>query len=159
VPLRAVFDTTVWMSAFRSRIPTSASRLIMRACLGGHVQLVVSREILHENVEVLMRPLHRLPLEDVLEFGVFLARTALIVELEGVPQGCRDPNDDMFLETARRGSAEYVVTFDRDLLDQDLIARLEFDAIRVVSIPAFLQELRTRGIVTENTVMPKASTV
>jgi putative PIN family toxin of toxin-antitoxin system len=156
VALRAVFDTTVWVSAFRSRTSTSASRLIMRACLGGHVQLVASREILHENIEVLMRPLHRLPIEDVLELGVFLARTAHIVELEGAPQGCRDPHDDMFLETARRGGAEYVVTFDRDLLDKGLVACLEADGIRVVSIAAFLQELRTRGIVSGNTVMPKA---
>jgi predicted nucleic acid-binding protein len=62
----------------------------------------------------------------------------------------------MFLETARRGGAEYVVTFDRDLLDNDLVACLEADGIRVVSIAAFLQELRTRGIVSGNTVMPKA---
>ena len=64
----------------------------MRACLGGHVQLVASREILHENIEVLMRPLHRLPIEDVLELGVFLARTAQIVELERparVPRSAR----------------------------------------------------------------------
>jgi putative PIN family toxin of toxin-antitoxin system len=159
VALRAVFDTTVWMSAFRSRTSTSASRLIMRACLSGHVQLVASREILHENIEVLMRPLHRLPLEDVLEFGVFLARTAHVVELEGAPQGCRDPNDDMFLETARRGGAEYVVTFDRDLLHEDLVARLEADGIHVVSIAAFLQELRDAAIVRGNTVMPRASNV
>jgi predicted nucleic acid-binding protein len=104
-----------------------------------------------------MRPVHHLPLEDVLEFGVFLARTAHVVELEGVPQGCRDPNDDMFIETARRGEAEYVVTFDRDLLDKDMVERLEVDGIRVVSIATFLRELRARGVVSGNTVMPKTS--
>jgi len=65
----------------------------------------------------------------------------------------------MFLETARRGGAEYVVTFDRDLLHEDLVARLEADGIHVVSIGAFLQELRNAAIVRENTVMPRASNV
>ncbi len=153
--VRAVFDTTVWMSAFRSRTSTSASRLIMGACLNGHVELVLSREIIHENIEVLIRPQHRLPLEDVLKFGLFLARTAHLVEIDGTPQGCRDPNDDVFLETARKGQAAYVVTFDRDLLESDLVVRLEADAINVVSIAAFLHELRTLGIVVGNTVVPR----
>ena len=126
----------------------------MRACLNGHVRLVLSREIVHENIEVLIRPQHRLPLEDVLDFGLYLARTADLVEIEGTPQGCRDPNDDVFLETARKGQAEYVVTFDRDLLEVDLVGRLEADAINVVSIGTFLRELRTRGIVIGNTVVP-----
>lgn len=155
MPLRAVFDTTVWVSAFRSQSGTSASRLVLRACLNGHVQIVTSRDILRENIEVLMRPVHRLPLEDVLEFGVFLARTADFVELSGVAQGCRDPNDDMFLETARIGAAEYLVTFDRDLLDENLIDALETQGIAVASLAAFLQTLRGRGIVTGDTVMPK----
>jgi len=155
VPLRAVFDTTVWMSAFRSRSATSASRLILRACLNGHVQIVTSREILHESIEVLMRPLHRLPLEDVVDFGVFLVRSAHLVELLGVAQGCRDPNDDMFLETARVGAAEYLVTFDRDLLDTHLIGALETEGITVASLATFLHALRLRGIVAGDTVMPK----
>ena len=63
----------------------------------------------------------------------------------------------MFIETARRGEAEYVVTFDRDLLDKDFVERLEVDGIRVVSIATFLRELRARGIVSGNTVIPKTS--
>jgi len=156
VRLRAVFDTTVWISAFRSRSATSASRLILLACLNGHVQIVTSREILHEHIEVLMRPVHWLPLEDVLEFGVFLARNAALVEISGAAQGCRDPNDDMFLETARVGGAEYLVTFDRDLLDAQLVAALEAEGITVASLATFLHALRDRGIITGDAVMPKA---
>ncbi len=127
--VRAVIDTTVLVSAFRSRSATSASRLILTACLNGHVQMVSSRQIIYENIEVLMRPLQRLPVEDVLEFGLFLARSAHLVELSGAPQGCRDPNDDMFVETARLGAAEYLVTFDRDLLDAELVRALEAEAL------------------------------
>jgi putative PIN family toxin of toxin-antitoxin system len=130
----------------------------LRACLNGHVQIVSSREIVHENIEVLMRPLHRIPLEDVLQFGTFLARTAALVELSGVAQGCRDPNDDMFLETARNGTAEYLVTFDRDLLDASLVAALKAEDIRVASLVEFLDVLRARGLVIGNTVLPKVET-
>ena len=143
------------MSAFRSRSTTSASRLILRACLNGHVQIVTSREIVHENIEVLMRPLHRLPLEDVLEFAAFLVHAGNLVELSGAAQGCRDPNDDMFLETARVGSAEYLVTFDRDLLDPQLVGALEAEGITVASLATFLQVLRARAIVIGDTVLPQ----
>lgn len=105
-----------------------------------------------------MRPLHRIPLEDVLQFGTFLARTAALVELSGVAQGCRDPNDDMFLETARNGTAEYLVTFDRDLLDASLVAALKAEDIRVASLVEFLDVLRARGLVIGNTVLPKVET-
>lgn len=102
-----------------------------------------------------MRPLHRLPLEDVLELAAFLIRAGNLVELSGAAQGCRDPNDDMFLETARVGAAEYLVTFDRDLLDPHLVSALETEGITVVSLATFLHVLRARGIVTGDTVLPK----
>ncbi len=86
---------------------------------------------------------------------VFSSARAHVVELEGVPQGCRDPNDDMFIETARRGEAESVA--DRDPLDKDMVERLEVDGIRVASIATFLRELRARGVVSGNTVIPKTS--
>ena len=134
--VRAVIDTTVLVSAFRSRSATSASRLILTACLNGHVQMVSSREIIYENIEVLMRPLQRLPVEDVLEFGLFLAGSAHLVELSGVPQGCRDPNDDHVLATAVAVKAAVIVTGDKDLLTLD-----QFRAVRIVTARAFLTEL------------------
>ena len=120
--------------------------------------MVSSRQIIYENVEVLLRPLQRLPVEDVLEFGLFLTRSAHLVELSGAPQGCRDPNDDMFVETARLGAAEYLVTFDRDLLDAKLVRALEAERITVASVGEFLQALRARGIVTEDMVTPRGGT-
>jgi putative PIN family toxin of toxin-antitoxin system len=119
------------------------------------VQIVTSREILHEHIEVLMRPVHWLPRRRS-RIWVFLARNAALVEISGAAQGCRDPNDDMFLETARVGGAEYLVTFDRDLLDAQLVAALEAEGITVASLATFLHALRDRGIITGDAVMPKA---
>lgn len=46
---------------------------------------------------------------------VVLAR-AIRVQLRGNVKGCRDPNDDMFLECAARASADLLVAGDKDLL-------------------------------------------
>lgn len=155
--MRAVVDTTVWVGAFRSRRASSGARLILEACLHGHVQLVLSREVLSENLEVLLRPDLDLDAADVLEFGLFLARHADVVTLSGEPQGCRDPNDDIFLETARLGSAEVLVTVDRDLLADDLVERCAAENLRVLSIGACVAELRDCGIIVGDAVVPRTS--
>jgi predicted nucleic acid-binding protein len=64
--MRAVFDTTVWVGAFRSRQATSGARLILNACVTGHVHAVLSRPVLHEAMEVLLRPALGLDAVDVL---------------------------------------------------------------------------------------------
>lgn len=150
-------DTSVWVGAFRSRRASSGARLILEACLQGHVRLVLSREILHENMEVLLRPDLGLDAADVLAFGLFLARHADVVPITCKPQGCRDPDDDIFLESARLGTAEVLVTHDRDLLASDLVERLGAENIRVLSIGSFVIELRDRGIVVGDAVVPSTS--
>jgi predicted nucleic acid-binding protein len=118
----------------------------------------LSREVLNENIEVLLRPELGLDVADVLAFGLFLARHSEVVRISGQPQGCRDRNDDVFLETARLGSAEVLVTVDRDLLADDLVARLASENLRILSIGGCVNELRERGIVVEDAVVPKKST-
>ena len=118
---------------------------------------MLSREVLSENLEVLLRPDLDLDAADVLEFGLFLARHADVVTLSGEPQGCRDPNDDIFLETARLGSAEVLVTVDRDLLADDLVERCAAENLRVLSIGACVAELRDRGIIVGDAVVPRVS--
>lgn len=149
---RAVLDTTVWVNALRSRIPTSASRLILEAILRGHIEIVASAETIQEHLEVFMRPKIGLDANEVTILGFFLAKNAMIVEISNSPQGCRDLNDDMFLETARLGKAEYLVTVDRDLLAADLVAQLKKEGISVVSTSEFLDVLRKRAIVLDNEI-------
>jgi putative PIN family toxin of toxin-antitoxin system len=155
--VRAVVDTSVWVGAFRSRRATSGAQLVLDACLQGHVRLVLSREVLHENIEVLLRPDLALDAVDVLAFGLFLARHADVVAITGTPQGCRDANDDIFLESARLGTAEVLVTLDRDMLAEDLVERLAAENIRVLSIGALIVELRAGGIIVGDAVVPRTS--
>lgn len=153
--MRVVFDTTVWVGAFRSHQAASGARLILDACMQGHVHVVLSRPVLHEAVEVLLRPKLGLDAADVLAFGLFLAQHGSFVRISGRPQGCRDREDDMFLETARLGEAHALVTFDNDLLERDLVEGLMTEGIRVFSIAAFVRELRESGIILGNVVIPK----
>ena len=56
---------------------------------------------------------------DLAEIGSFLADLEAISEwlsITGAKLGCRDANDDKFLETALNGSADCIVTGDHDLL-------------------------------------------
>ena len=55
----------------------------------------------------------------------------------GAKLGCRDPDDDMLLETALMGAADCLVTGDRDLLEMSA-----FQNIPILSPTGFL-DLRT----------------
>jgi len=153
--MRVVFDTTVWVGAFRSRQATSGARLILDACMAGHIHAVLSRPVLHEAMEVLLRPALDLDATDVLRFGLFLAQYGSFVRISGKPQGCRDPQDDMFLETARLGEAHVLVTFDKDLLELDLVDAMKREGIRIVSIGELVRELRDNGVIIGNKVLLK----
>ena len=48
-------------------------------------------------------------------FGVFVEKATLLEITESV-QECRDRKDDKILELAFNGSADYIITGDRDLL-------------------------------------------
>jgi len=59
-----------------------------------------------------------------------------LVRIRGVVHGiCRDPNDNMILESAVMGKAEVIVTGDKDLL-----ALGEYEGIRILTPRAFLEE-------------------
>ncbi|MEZ4267708.1 MAG: putative toxin-antitoxin system toxin component, PIN family [Myxococcota bacterium] len=58
------------------------------------------------------------------------------VEISGAPQGCRDPDDDKFLETALVGQAGCIVTG-----DQDLLVLSPFHHVLIVTPAAFLEGL------------------
>lgn len=59
---------------------------------------------------------------------------------------CRDPDDDILLETALVGGARYFVSRDDDVKrDQELIARLKEWGVEILSVARFLALLETPG--------------
>lgn len=112
---RVVFDTNVFLSGLFSSTSTPA-RAVERAIRQD--QILVSQETLRELAGKLMSPRfdryvtreRRMALLDR------LAPNLDLVEIIQRIRACRDPKDDQFLEVAVNGSANLIVTGDRDLL-------------------------------------------
>jgi len=118
---RCVFDCMVFLQAAVSRHgPAFALLTLVEA---GRLELLVSREILAELREVLVRPAVRrkFPLLSADFVDAFVDRLeSLATPIESVPplfQFTRDPDDEPYINLAVARRAEYLVTRDRDLLD------------------------------------------
>ena len=66
--------------------------------------------------------------------------------MPGTPTGelhlCRDPDDDLILETAVLGGAKYAVSRDDDLKgDSNLVAQMRSRGVEVLSVQHFVERL------------------
>ena len=61
-----------------------------------------------------------------------LILSADLVIIDNLIQGCRDRNDDKFLETAVKGDAQFIITG-----DQDLLTMHRFEGIDIVTVQEF----------------------
>jgi len=139
--MNVVFDTVVVLRAYIN--PQSRwGRLLAQHAVA--YRLVVSPPIVAEYLDVLLRPeltrrfatLAALPTATV--FG--LLAQAEVVRPTDVPSVCRDPDDDIFFATAKRGNAAYIVSE-----DQDQLAVGAYEGIQVVTAEAFLWILDQEG--------------
>jgi putative PIN family toxin of toxin-antitoxin system len=114
--------------------------------LDGEFQIVVSVALLDELANVLSRPRIRdkyhLKTEDIKEFLRLIVEKSITVTTTGTLHLCRDPDDDLMLETALNGNAKFAVSRDDDLKrDQELISRMLEHGIEVLSVQRFLERL------------------
>lgn len=114
--LRALFDTNVLVSAL---IRSGKPRELWNKVLDRKVKLVLSGELVSEFNEVIARP----------EFKKYLRKPRLakfqriliqMAEIHSVkihfPQVTEDPDDNMVVEAAYSGEADYIVSGDKKLL-------------------------------------------
>jgi uncharacterized protein len=142
--LVAVIDTNVWVSAFLT--PHGHPAHIYSAAKQQSFFPVTSEPLLAELAEVLSRPrlmkVHGEPLQQIANFVSGLMRLSLLVPVTGSLALCRDPDDDVLLETALAGHAPYIVSRDEDLTrDLDLHEAATRLGIQLVTVAQFLQEL------------------
>jgi len=152
---RAVFDCNIFLQALIAEEGPAA------ACIelvdAGRVTLILSPETLAEAVDVLNRPhlrrkFHTLTEQRVREFldraqavAVMVADVPRLVNLE------RDPKDEPYINLALKAGAQYLVTWDKDLLclmeDQpDTIDfKSRFPHFRILTPVAFLREFAPEG--------------
>jgi uncharacterized protein len=142
---RAVIDTNVWISALLN--PTGAPAQVLAALETGRFDLVTSEPLLAEIRQVLSRPrisrkygIGRDDGESLV--GRLRRRAVSVVYPTGLLRLCRDPNDDMVIETAVLGRADTLVSRDDDLkADAQLVRVLETGGIEVLTVRRFLEKL------------------
>jgi hypothetical protein len=111
------------------------------------IEVVISIELLAEFVEVIERP----RIERFLRFGNaqrflnLLEAKAIFVTPISNPPSCRDLKDEIVIATALGGQAQFIVTNDKDLLDDELLKQtLAKENLQVV-YPIKLLKLLKRG--------------
>jgi putative PIN family toxin of toxin-antitoxin system len=113
---RVILDTNVLLS--RLLLPDSIAARAVRRLLD-RAQPIVSEETLRELAETLSRPKFD-PYVSQLDRQTFFelfARVAEWVPVMTTIRQCRDPKHDKFLELAVDGTADWIVTGDKDLLE------------------------------------------
>jgi putative PIN family toxin of toxin-antitoxin system len=120
------------------------SRLLLPASIPGQAvrkavhtgQLLISEAILEELADVLSRPKfdRYVSIADRQEFIRLLGCVAEMVPITYTIRVCRDPKDDKILEAAVNGSADIILTGDRDLL-----ALHPFHDIAILSPSSYLR--------------------
>jgi putative PIN family toxin of toxin-antitoxin system len=133
-PRRHVVDTNVLISALLQ--PGGRTAEVLLAIRTHDGILLLSDQTFEELATRLMRAkFDRYASNAVREqFLADIAGVAEWVVISGTLRGCRDPDDDKFLETAITGEADCIITGDGDLLALD-----PFGSLRIVSPRAFLE--------------------
>jgi putative PIN family toxin of toxin-antitoxin system len=122
-----VLDTNVVFGSYLSRSRGSPNGRVFRLWRDRRkLQLILSRELANEYLEVLTR-LNIAP-ETIARFAerLKLRSTITPVNLGARPKASRDPEDNFLLATAVAGKASFLVTNDRDLLDIPATQRKRF---------------------------------
>ncbi|MBU0979714.1 MAG: putative toxin-antitoxin system toxin component, PIN family [Nanoarchaeota archaeon] len=130
--IRLVLDTNTLISALGWK--DSNPRKILDRCLAGKYVLIESLELLKEFLIVIQRPkFDFIPEEDKKEFLTCLMNICELVEPEEKLDVIEDdPADNIVLECALAGKADYIITGDEHLL------RLkEFKGMKIVSRRSF----------------------
>jgi hypothetical protein len=142
--IKAVIDTNIWVSAILNPhgYPASLRALFEK----GQFQAVISSALLEEIVDVLQRPRimdkYLIHPDDIEELVVLIEERCETVLVTGEIAVCRDKDDNLVIETAIKGGAQYLVTRDDDIKhDETVISFLGKYGVRVTTIDYFLQYL------------------
>jgi putative PIN family toxin of toxin-antitoxin system len=130
--MRVVFDTNILVSALV--FPGGQGDAALRRIIDGMDQLVISKAILDELLEVLGRKFAR-DAEELAHVAVFVSELAMVVAPKRRLRVVKDDPDNRILECAIAGRAEAIVTGDKALL-----ALKNFKNIPVVTLRSYLAD-------------------
>ena len=107
--IRVVLDTNILISALLSPFGAPA-QVFLRTILDRDVQLCVSGEVYAEYEEVMRRPRLRRSESEVSDALRAIRDRGYWVRPTVRVRACVDPDDDIFLECAVAGGADYLIT-------------------------------------------------
>ncbi len=132
--MRLIFDSNVLIRTLLNEHSFSGQAFLKPGQLGFDVLISVST--LAESIEVVMRPkfdkylpkaTRQLFLEEYEANGIKIKVTRQV-------KACRDPKDDMYLDLALSGKADFIITNDEDLLVLN-----PFENIPIITPKEFLE--------------------
>jgi|SRR5581483_9396867 len=108
--LRIVLDTNILVSA---TIPKGKPRDLLKLAIGKRYLLIKSNEIIEEFVGVLQRPKFKMTRNEVIRARNILSKTGKTIKVTSKRTLVEeDPDDDIFINTALDGNADYIVSGD-----------------------------------------------
>lgn len=139
--VKVVVDTNIWISSLISSSKTAVG--LIDAWEKEIFQLLISEQQIVELAEVILRPkfslIYRFSPEEIKDIIDSISAKAERITLKGNLDICRDPDDDVIIETAVRGRAKYLVTGDKDIADDKAVSSyLSQHGITVISLQKFL---------------------
>lgn len=142
--LTVVIDTNLLISSMIN--PFGFPARLINHLRNGRFQIVYCREMVEEFIEVTKRAKfskkYGITREEVSGLLRILHGRGKQIRIRGNLQLCRDTKDDMILETAILGRAEYVVSRDDDIKrDLVLIDELSKYGVEIVTVSKFLKIL------------------
>ncbi|MEQ1606910.1 MAG: putative toxin-antitoxin system toxin component, PIN family [Pyrinomonadaceae bacterium] len=134
--MRCVIDNNVLISsATHGGLPLLALERVLTTG-----RLLTSVKAIRELSEVLGRDKFEkyLPKAERVEFVAYVIKVSSSIEILEAIKVCRDPKDNMLLEVAGNGGADFLITGDGDLLELDL-----FRSVRIINPREFVEILNS----------------
>ncbi len=138
--MKVVFDTNIWLSAIFWK--GEANKLV-ESCISKNIEIIVTEEVLLEITKVLnTEAKFQKFVEDRNQKIEDLIRTILSISTLISPKSrielIKDhPQDNIILEAALDGGADYIVSYDNHLLNM-----IEFREIKILGPKEFLEKFK-----------------
>lgn len=133
--LRIVLDTNVLVSAI---ICNGKPRKLFQMGIDGKYKILISKEPLDELSKVIQRPKFKMTNEDIIRIVSALMETGENVSVTSSFEVINnDPDDNILINTAYDGKADYIVSGDKDIKNLK-----NFKKIRIVSVDEMLKILK-----------------
>jgi uncharacterized protein len=138
--MRVVFDTNIWLSAIFWK--GEASKII-DYCIDKNIEIIITEKILSEISDVLNREIkfqkfmenRKQSIEDLIRT---ILSISILIDTESKIELIKDhPQDNIILESALDGKADYIISYDTHILNM-----IEFREIKILEPKDFFEIIR-----------------